>query len=74
MLIVKLMVICLLSLHLTQWLMHFPQAMPDIPENPDFITLERPTFNETWADMEKVYESGKVKAIGVSNFSVKKYV
>ena len=54
--------------------MHFPQAMPDIPENPDFITLERPTFNETWADMEKVYESGKVKTIGVSNFSVKKYV
>ena len=54
--------------------MHFPQAMPDIPENPDFITLERPTFNETWADMEKVYEAGKVKAIGVSNFSVQKYV
>ena len=29
------------------------------------------TFNEVWAEMEKVLESGKVKAIGVSNFSVK---
>ena len=67
-------IICFLGLHILQWLMHFPQAMPDIPENPDFITLERPTFNETWADMEKIYESGKVKTIGVSNFSVKKYV
>jgi glycerol 2-dehydrogenase (NADP+) len=29
------------------------------------------TFNQTWADMEKALASGKVRAIGVSNFSVK---
>ncbi|KAH7919560.1 Aldo/keto reductase [Leucogyrophana mollusca] len=28
-------------------------------------------FNETWAEMENVLASGKVKAIGVSNFSTK---
>jgi glycerol 2-dehydrogenase (NADP+) len=39
---------------------------------PNFNILEHPTFNETWAEMEKIYASGKAKAIGVSNFSVKK--
>lgn len=29
-----------------------------------------PTFSETWAQMEKIHESGKVKTIGVSNFSI----
>ncbi|THH02936.1 hypothetical protein EW145_g6673 [Phellinidium pouzarii] len=68
------------------WLMHWPQAFANIDDKPyprhpgpngepdegEYITVDKPTFNETWADMEKAYESGKVKAIGVSNFSVKK--
>lgn len=29
-------------------------------------------FTHVWADMEKLYASGKVKAIGVSNMSIKK--
>ncbi|EES19639.1 hypothetical protein BDA96_09G169100 [Sorghum bicolor] len=37
------------------------------PEN--FIPTDIPT---TWAAMEKLYESGKARAIGVSNFSCKK--
>ncbi len=41
--------------------------------NGDLICYETPVFNETWARMEKIYESGRAKAIGVSNFSVKKY-
>ena len=28
-------------------------------------------FEKTWAGMEKVYDSGKARAIGVSNFSIK---
>ncbi|EJC98073.1 reductase AKOR2 [Fomitiporia mediterranea MF3/22] len=67
------------------WLMHWPQGMANIDDKPnprypgpngepdqgDFIMDDKTTFNQTWADMEKIYESGKVKAIGVSNFSVK---
>ena len=71
-----------------QWLMHFPFAHVNNnekidprypgpngePDGGDFIMDDGVTFNETWADMEKVYEAGKVKAIGVSNFSVQKCV
>ncbi|KAJ3483291.1 hypothetical protein NLI96_g6425 [Meripilus lineatus] len=32
---------------------------------------ESPTFCETWKEMEKLVASGKVKTIGVSNFSIK---
>ncbi|KZP12320.1 Aldo/keto reductase [Athelia psychrophila] len=61
------------------YLMHFPQAAAykdnsfETPLDPrGFETiLENPTFNEVWADMEKVLASGRVKAIGVSNFSIK---
>lgn len=58
--------------------MHFPQAMvydndDNDPKTPDgqYRIDDGITFNEVWAEMEKVLESGKVKAIGVSNFSVK---
>ncbi|KAJ3483257.1 hypothetical protein NLI96_g6444 [Meripilus lineatus] len=37
----------------------------------DIIVLDTPTFNDTWAEMEQVLASGKAKAIGVSNFSIK---
>ena len=67
--------------------MHWPMAFPNINENPEprhpsasgvpgeghIMTVDSPTLNETWAEMEKCLETGKVKAIGVSNFSVKKY-
>jgi glycerol 2-dehydrogenase (NADP+) len=32
---------------------------------------ETSDFNDTWKEMEKVLASGKVKSIGVSNFSIK---
>lgn len=32
---------------------------------------ESPTFVETYKEMEKLLETGKVKTIGVSNFSIK---
>ncbi|KAJ3737596.1 Aldo/keto reductase [Lentinula guzmanii] len=56
------------------YLMHWPQAgKPDAPEWSDesFRPFESPTFVETWRDMEKLLEGGKVKSIGVSNFSIK---
>ncbi len=32
------------------------------------------TFKQSWAEMEKLLDTGKVRAIGVSNFSIKKSV
>jgi glycerol 2-dehydrogenase (NADP+) len=45
-----------------------------LPKNPDgSVKLnESVTFSESWAEIEKLLETGKVRAIGVSNFSVKK--
>jgi diketogulonate reductase-like aldo/keto reductase len=34
-------------------------------------TVESPTFNETWAELERLHASGRARAIGVSNFSIK---
>ncbi|KAK0481196.1 reductase AKOR2 [Armillaria luteobubalina] len=60
------------------YLMHAPQTVPyeegnPFPLNPDgtLKTLSSPTFNEAYAEMEKIHSSGKAKAIGVSNFSIK---
>jgi len=51
------------------YLMHWPQAST---ENGDPIPYgESPTFVETWKEMEKLLPTGKVKSIGVSNFSIK---
>ncbi|TCD60078.1 hypothetical protein EIP91_010772 [Steccherinum ochraceum] len=51
------------------YLMHWPQAKDSSGEiiQPE----ESPTFVETWKEMEKLLASGKVKSIGVSNFSIK---
>ena len=37
----------------------------------DLITDDTISFNDVWAEMEKILASGKARAIGVSNFSVK---
>ncbi|KAJ7764689.1 NADP-dependent oxidoreductase domain-containing protein [Mycena metata] len=33
--------------------------------------LQTPTFNDTWAELERIHASGRARAIGVSNFSIK---
>jgi len=60
------------------YLIHWPQFIPykdgkSLPRNEKGVikTVDSPTINEIWAQMEKVLASGKVKAIGVSNFSIK---
>lgn len=59
--------------YLDLYLIHWPVAQKKgtgLPENADDI-LDIPE-EITWAEMEKLYNSGKTKAIGVSNFSIKK--
>lgn len=60
------------------YLIHFPIAMeydPSTfdPKNPDgtWRVDEKAKFQDTWADMTKLLDQGKCKAIGVSNFSIK---
>ncbi|GAA5872459.1 hypothetical protein JCM1840_006068 [Sporobolomyces johnsonii] len=52
------------------FLMHWPQATD--PATGETIPFDQsPTFVQTWLEMEKLLSSGKVKCIGVSNFSIK---
>jgi len=60
------------------YLIHWPQVVPYIegnvlPLNAEgrVRTVESPTFNDAWAVLEEILASGKAKAIGVSNFSIK---
>ncbi|KAK0241564.1 Aldo/keto reductase [Armillaria nabsnona] len=55
------------------YLMHWPQATKTGPDGETFTFRpdEHPTIVDTWKDMEKLLASGKVKTIGVSNFSIK---
>jgi len=50
------------------YLLHWPQAeMNDKILGPE----EDPTFTKTWKEMEKLLQTGKVRTLGVSNFSIK---
>ncbi|ODV91315.1 hypothetical protein CANCADRAFT_57596 [Tortispora caseinolytica NRRL Y-17796] len=59
------------------YLMHWPVALQDngkdlMPTLPDGRRAFDPDrhFVDTWKDLEKVYKSGKARAIGVSNCSI----
>jgi len=51
------------------YLMHWPNAS-DAEDKPIPYGVS-PTFVETWKDMEKLLGTGKVRSLGVSNFSIK---
>ncbi|KAF5384528.1 hypothetical protein D9757_006468 [Collybiopsis confluens] len=58
------------------YLIHWPQAgKPECGEDAwgdaVFRPNESPTFIETWKDMEQLLQDGRVKSIGLSNFSIK---
>ncbi|EIN03930.1 aado/keto reductase [Punctularia strigosozonata HHB-11173 SS5] len=61
------------------YLMHFPQAViVDANTKPEDAWLSEPlppdaspTFVETWQAMEQLLGTGKLRSIGVSNFSIK---
>ncbi|KAF8064090.1 reductase AKOR2 [Lyophyllum atratum] len=60
------------------FLIHWPQAIVYekgsalLPRNSDGTVKVREdvNFNQAWVEMEKLLETGKVKAVGVSNFSI----
>ncbi|TVU36522.1 hypothetical protein EJB05_18459 [Eragrostis curvula] len=56
-----------LDLYLIHWPFRVKKGTSTSPEN--FITPDIPA---TWGAMEKLYDAGKARAIGVSNFSSKK--
>ncbi|KAJ7247580.1 NADP-dependent oxidoreductase domain-containing protein [Mycena rebaudengoi] len=67
------------------FLMHYPQAVKYTTPGADPYSTptdyqkivtdikidDTQTFNDTWAEMEKIHASGRARAIGVCNFSVK---
>ncbi|KAF9269134.1 Aldo/keto reductase [Marasmius fiardii PR-910] len=54
------------------YLLHFPQSLESSTELLfGGKVADHPNFNENWSALEKFYESGQAKAIGVSNFSIK---
>ncbi len=59
--------------YLDLYLMHWPVAQrkgSGMPKNDeDWIPLTEIPLWETWSEMEKLYNAGKVRAIGVSNFN-----
>lgn len=57
----------LLTVHFPKYLLHWPQCLDE-----NLKPVSSPTFVEVWAEIEKIYEQKKAKAIGVSNFSIKK--
>jgi hypothetical protein len=63
--------------YLDLYLIHCSRLVPNdssalFPVNPDGTRAVDRSWNqqETWRQMEEIYKSGKVKAIGVSNWSV----
>ncbi|KAG8984536.1 hypothetical protein FRB90_005249 [Tulasnella sp. 427] len=52
------------------YLMHWPSAQDPVTGR-IFEPDESPAYVETWKDIEKLLDTGKVKSIGVSNFSIK---
>ncbi|KAJ2979020.1 hypothetical protein NQ176_g3499 [Zarea fungicola] len=64
--------------YLDLYLIHWPVRLvpnaeePLFPKNPDGTRAVDRSWDqkETWKQMEEIYRSGKVKAIGVANFSI----
>jgi len=65
--------------YVDSWLMHFPvafkpgkQLQPLAPDGKSrAIDTEAPGISETWKEVVRLHkESGKMKSIGVSNFTV----
>ncbi|KAF8244840.1 Aldo/keto reductase [Wilcoxina mikolae CBS 423.85] len=59
-----------LDLYLIHWPVNFASGESRFPQTPSgAIDLADIPISETWGAMEKLVDSGKVKAVGVSNFN-----
>lgn len=57
--------------YIDAYLMHWPQGTTKEGKAYGLPGQDGPTFNDTWAEMEKMLQGGKVKSIGISNFGIK---
>lgn len=59
-----------MDLYLIHWPSAFKPGGEYMPKENDVMVRDRETtLAQTWAEMEKALESGKVKNIGISNFT-----
>ncbi|KAK4833423.1 hypothetical protein QYF36_004709 [Acer negundo] len=58
--------------YLDLYLIHWPVSMKKGSDMKNPKNLTQPDIPGTWRAMEALYDSGKARAIGVSNFSIKK--
>ncbi len=61
-----------LDLYLIHWSVAQKKGTEMPEKDDDWVSLDKIPLSLTWGEMEKLYNDGLVKAIGVSNFSSKK--
>ncbi|KAJ3013017.1 hypothetical protein HKX48_005969 [Thoreauomyces humboldtii] len=59
-----------LDLYLIHWPYSFEPGNDLFPKEDGKIKLDKTDITETWKEMEKLVDAGKVKAIGISNFDI----
>ena len=58
-----------LDLYLIHWPVAFKKGVGMPQKDDDWVSLKQLPLEQTWAEMEKIYSTGLIKAIGVSNFN-----
>lgn len=55
--------------YVDMYLIHWPTATADLDEHGNYFSVNKRA--DTWRAMEEIYKSGKAKAIGVSNYTIR---
>lgn len=61
-----------LDLYLIHWPVPIKKGISYPETAEDFILPHKLTYLETWETLEKIFDSGKIKHLGVSNFNIEK--